>query len=280
MFTLLAVTWLSGSIALIVTISLARRRRGALARELHELRGALTAARLAVDLLPVLDLDRPEVSRAASDELERSYSSLGDFERLLHARLISPARSGRRAPRAAAARLAGRSRLDARAELERLALVWAEAARRCGREFRFTWDAPENGVLADGPQRRFVEVVANLLANAIRHGDGRITLTARMRSDSLRIEVADEGPGLPGPLAGAVRRTADPAHGHGLAIARESAASLGGRLSSAPSSSGARFVFTVPAIHDPSVPRGNVLDLDPIEPGAVRTAPTGRRFGA
>jgi signal transduction histidine kinase len=270
MFGTIAIIWLVGSGALIALVALARRRRGALARELHELRGALTAARLAIDLMPVLNLDEPAVRQAASDELERSYSSLHDFEQLLHARLVAPSLSRAQLAEAAASRRARRTRIDARAELERLALIWNEAARRSGRDFRFEWSGPEGGVLANGPQRRFVEVVANLLANAIRHGEGSIEMVARVRSDSLRVEVSDEGSGLPGPLAGITRRASTGIHGHGLSIARESARSLGGNLLSAPSSGGAKLVFTVPAIHDPSIPRASVRDLDPIEPGTVR----------
>lgn len=253
MLTLMIVTWLVGSVLMLSLIALARRRRGALARELHELRGALTAARLAVDLMPVLNLDRPGVCRAASDELERSYGSLGDFERLLHSRLVAPTLSRAQLSSAAAARRARRARIDAHAELERLALIWGEAANRSGREFSFEWEGPREGVFANGPQRPFVEVVANLMANAIRHGEGRIELRARVRSDSLRVEVSDQGPGLPGPLAGIVRRSPSGPHGHGLSIARESARRLGGTLASAPSVGGAKIVFTVPALHDPSL---------------------------
>jgi signal transduction histidine kinase len=260
MFTAMLVCWLFGSLLLLSFIALARRRRGALARELHELRGALTAARLAIDLMPVLNLDRPGVCQAASDELERSYGTLGDFERLLHSRLVAPTLSRSQLADAAATRRARRSRIDARAELERLAMIWGEAARRSGREFSFEWEGPDQGVFANGPQRQFVEVVANLMTNAIRHGAGRIELRARVRSDSLRIEVSDEGPGLPGPLAGVARRSTAGPHGHGLSIARESARRLGGTLASAPSVGGAKIVFTVPALHDPSVARLDLAD--------------------
>lgn len=262
MFTALLICWLVGSVLTLSFVALARRRRGALARELHELRGALTAARLAIDLMPVLNLDRPGVCQAASDELERSYGALGDFERLLHSRLVAPTLSRSQLANAASTRRARRARIDARAELERLALIWGEAARRSGREFEFEWDGPEAGVYANGPQRPFVEVVANLMANAIRHGEGRIELRARVRSDSLRIEVSDEGPGLPGPLAGVARRTSSGPHGHGLSIARESARRLGGTLASAPSMGGAKIVFTVPALHDPTAATRSIgLDL-------------------
>lgn len=259
MFTALLVCWLVGSVLTLSFVALARRRRGALARELHELRGALTAARLAIDLMPVLNLDRAGVCQAASDELERSYGSLGDFERLLHSRLVAPTLSTRRVRR---------SRIDARVELERLVLIWSEAARRSGREFDFEWEGPEDGVYANGPQRPFVQVVANLMANAIRHGEGRIELRVRVRSDSLRIEVSDEGPGLPGPLAGVARRSSSGPHGHGLSIARESARKLGGSLASAPSVGGAKIVFTVPAVHDPTAATASI-GLDLLDHGSV-----------
>ena len=269
MLTVMILCWLVGSIAMLSFIALARRRRGALARELHELRGALTAARLAVDLMPVLNLDRPGVCQAASDELERSYGSLGDFERLLHSRLVAPTLSRAQLADAAATRRARKSRIDAHAELERLALIWGEAARRCGREFSFEWEGPQDGILANGPQRPFVEVVANLLANAIRHGAGDIELRGRVRSDSLRVEVSDQGPGLPGPLAGIARRSSSGPHGHGLSVARESARKLGGNISSAPSDGGAKLVFTVPALHDPSIANAALLGSDPLGRGSV-----------
>jgi signal transduction histidine kinase len=268
MFTALLICWLVGSMLTLSFVALARRRRGALARELHELRGALTAARLAIDLMPVLNLDRPGVCQAASDELERSYGTLGDFERLLHSRLVAPTLTRSQLASAASTRRARRLRIDARAELERLALIWGEAARRSGREFDFEWEGPEIGIYANGPQRPFVEVVANLMANAIRHGEGRIELRARVRSNSLRIEVSDEGPGLPGPLAGVARRSTAGPHGHGLSIARESARRLGGSLASAPSVGGAKIVFTVPALHDPTE-AANSIDLDLLDRGSV-----------
>lgn len=242
MFTLLTVLWLVGSSLMIGFVLLARRRRGALARELHELRGALTSARLAVDLLPVLNLDRPSVCRAASDELARSYASLADFEGLLHARLVSPPKAHQQRSES----------IDLHQELVRLADIWGEAARREGRELTFDWYGPVGDVFAIGARRHFAEVVTNLLSNALRHGEGRIELVARLRSDSLRVEVSDQGPGLKGPLRSAVRRPTGGEHGHGLGVARSAARALGGALTSAPSGSGAKVAFTVPAIHDPT----------------------------
>lgn len=244
MFQALTVTWLGGTLAVITWVVSARRRRGVLSRELHELRGSLTAARLAVDLMPVLDLDRPSVCRAASDELERSYRALGEFEDLFHARLFAP-------PRNAAARVAvaPRPQIDARAELERLTLIWAEAARREGRTLMFEWDGRRERVRVAGPRRPFAEVISNLLSNALRHGDGTISVRARVRSGVLRVEVRDEGPGLAGPLGD---RPRSGRHGHGLSVALRSARRLGGTVSSGPASRGAAITFSVPVERDSS----------------------------
>ncbi len=253
MFTAVAICWLVGSSLLLAWVVLARRRRGALARELHELRGALTSARLAVDLLPVLALDRPSVCRAASDELERTHATLADFEQLLHERLIAPSITRERISEVTIARGSRAARFDARTELVRLTTIWAAAAAREGRSLDFEWVGQPGEMLVSGPRRRFAEVLTNLLANAVRHGEGRISVVARVRSDSLRIEVADEGRGLPGPLARIARRPQRGEHGHGLAVARAGARRLGGTLASAPSSGGARLAFTVPALHRPQL---------------------------
>jgi two-component system sensor histidine kinase MtrB len=114
------------------------------------------------------------------------------------------------------------------------------------------WNGPQIGVMANGPRRSFVEVVANLIANAIQHGEGEIRIVARMRSDRLRVEVSDEGPGLSRPIGQIARRVGAGAHGYGLSIANQAARRLGGSLTSAPASHGATVVFTVPAVHDPT----------------------------
>jgi signal transduction histidine kinase len=77
----------------------------------------------------------------------------------------------------------------------------------------------------------------------------------------VRIEVRDHGPGLPGPVASLAGK---PAHaerrGHGLAIAARVARRHGGRLLTAPVSSGACVVLELPradvAPRDPGVRAG------------------------
>jgi signal transduction histidine kinase len=65
----------------------------------------------------------------------------------------------------------------------------------------------------------------------------------------VRIEVSDEGPGLPaGIVALAERREGAARHGHGLAVAASVARRHGGRLAPAPSARGARIGLELPAL--------------------------------
>ncbi len=71
-----------------------------------------------------------------------------------------------------------------------------------------------------------------------------ISVRARVRSGTLRVEVRDEGPGLSGPLGD---RSAPGRHGHGLTVALRSARRLGGTVTSGPAARGAAITFSVPA---------------------------------
>lgn len=270
----LTIAWAVGSVGVLAVVLATRHRRSELARELHELRGALTGARLAVDLMPVLGLHREAVCQAASEELERSYHSLGEFEDLLHAKLMTVG-AGAGRDRLGGGLVGRRSRFDVLAELERLELIWSETARREGRRFELEWRGPVDGVVAGGPKRRFTEVMTNLLSNALSHGEGDIRVLARMRSDSLRIEVHDDGPGLRLPISAMARRRRGGRHGHGLRIATQAAKRLGGGITSAPSAAGAVIVFTLPALHDPSI-----TSRDEGQPTDDRDRPTLRPVGA
>ena len=57
---------------------------------------------------------------------------------------------------------------------------------------------PEHLAL-DGDDERLHQVIANLVQNAVRHSppDGEVTVSARADGRAVRIEVADEGPGIP-----------------------------------------------------------------------------------
>lgn len=99
-------------------------------------------------------------------------------------------------------------------------------------------------------------IVSPLLTNAVRYGRRDVAVLARRAGAGVRIEVTDDGPGVPESFTGRLfqpGRRADPADGHtgaglGLPLARRLARSAGGEVAyEAGHSPGARFVVTLPA---------------------------------
>ncbi len=103
---------------------------------------------------------------------------------------------------------------------------------------------------------RIREVLSNLVANALRYsppgGTVRVRLSIAARSDRLRVEVHDDGPGLPPDLAGHVfeRFTKGPGSGGsglGLAIARNLVLAHGGEIGlTSPAGAGTTAWFELP----------------------------------
>jgi hypothetical protein len=95
----------------------------------------------------------------------------------------------------------------------------------------------EDVVITSDP-RRLEGIVANLVGNALEHGNGAAAVRVGREGDVAFVEVADEGPGIaPEHLPHLFERfyKADPARssggtGPGLAIAQENARLLGGRI--------------------------------------------------
>ncbi|MEU5112786.1 HAMP domain-containing sensor histidine kinase [Streptomyces longwoodensis] len=122
---------------------------------------------------------------------------------------------------------------------------------------------PHLTVTADGPPLEagvppalLERIVSPLLANACRYAHGEVALRVRRSPDGVRIEVTDDGPGVPPAFAGQLfepGRRADPGDGHGgaglgLPLARRLARSAGGEVTYDPGHApGARFVLTLPA---------------------------------
>jgi signal transduction histidine kinase len=206
------------------------RRAELIARACHEARGPLHAARLGLHLLAVPPgAPGPRVA-AIELELKRAGLALED----LHA-----ARAGARA----------RDRnetVDVRSLVGTTVEAWRPAAAGAGASLRL--DAPACGAAVKGDRLRLAQACGNLVANAIEHGGRRIVLRARADARRVRIEVRDDGAGLPAPVAELARRAraGRGERGRGLAIASDIAVRHGGRLSAAPSSQGACLALELP----------------------------------
>jgi Na+/proline symporter/signal transduction histidine kinase len=152
-----------------------------------------------------------------------------------------------------------------------VAEVIREAAEATSQLFRekgvaLAFDLPEvPRVRAD--RDRLVQVVVNLLSNAVkfcRAGEGRVELRLRAADGGLRVDVADDGPGIPPADQATIferfRQVGDPVGGKpagtglGLPISRRIVEHFGGRLwvESAPGR-GATFSFVLPL--DAGAPR-------------------------
>jgi two-component system sensor histidine kinase MtrB len=132
------------------------------------------------------------------------------------------------------------SRLDAgqesvHAETVELGSLTEAAVRARGWDGRVRIEAEEVELTTD--PRRLERIVANLVGNAVEHGESEVTVRVG-RDGSPFVEVADHGPGIPPEhLPHLFERfyKADPARagggtGLGLAIAQENARLLGGRI--------------------------------------------------
>ena len=111
-----------------------------------------------------------------------------------------------------------------------------------------------------GDRRRVVQVLVNLLTNAIRHGgNGRtVTVSTEQGDGVVRCSVTDEGPGVPAserervflPFERATTGATGGA-GLGLTIADGFARAMGGSITLAPNpAGGATFTLTLPAAPD------------------------------
>ena len=190
-----------------------RQRRDLVANVSHELRTPITALQAKLEnVADGVEPADPETIRTMLEQVER----LG--------RLVT--------------QLLDLSRLESQeAAFDPQPFAVAPVLERAAREARL--HAPDEvrlSVEADaeltllGDADRMQQVVANLVENAIRHSPrpGHVRIAASAADGVVRIEVADEGPGIPPEEAGRVferfyrgdRARATPGAGLGLAIAR------------------------------------------------------------
>lgn len=109
---------------------------------------------------------------------------------------------------------------------------WEEQFVAAGRELVFSDEAAQP-VLADGA--KLAQVLATLIENSLRYGDGTTRVVARKSSNKrgVVIEVSDEGEGVDDDLAPDIFEYGVSGHGStgiGLALAKDLVGSMGGRL--------------------------------------------------
>ena len=90
-----------------------------------------------------------------------------------------------------------------------------------------------------GDRVRLAQATGNLIANAIEHGGARVQVSGGRWDGGARIEVSDDGPGLPANvirLTGGSRRRGP--RGRGLTIVAGVAEAHGGQLAVVPNAQG------------------------------------------
>ncbi|PTM92431.1 signal transduction histidine kinase [Streptomyces sp. VMFN-G11Ma] len=122
-------------------------------------------------------------------------------------------------------------------------------------QVRTVVDGPDPQLTAGVAPALLERIVSPLLANAVRHARSSVTLSARQRPGGVRIDVTDDGPGVPEAFVEDLfqpGRRADPDDGHdgaglGLPLARRLARTAGGDVCHDPAyTSGARFLVDLP----------------------------------
>ena len=228
--------WLASALGLALAVALAwelRRRRELVARACHELRGPLTAARLSLASMERRHEAPPERIAGLELELRRAGLALDDF---------AAARSGRRT-------LDRDEPVEVTELLEGQFASWQVVAGVF--DSTLLLGPLASGTVVRGDRLRLAQAVSNLVANALEHAPGRIELAARAAGQHhVRIDVADEGPGLPAPVLDLTRRARGGRgrRGRGLAIAAAIAERHGGRLVATPVQRGARLGIELPVL--------------------------------
>ena len=203
-----------------------------------------------------VDIARKEFIATASHELRTPIFSLAGFVELLQdedldeetrREFVETMREQVERLQKLSVDLLDLSRLDSGSvELHTEPVDLAELTRSVVGEFRpalqdhrteLRMEVPEEGPLADCDRERVAQIMRILLDNALRHTPAGtdVTVSAHRENGSAEFTVADDGPGLPpGSRDKAFERfyTGDAARGAGLglAIARELAERMDGRL--------------------------------------------------
>lgn len=221
----------------------------------HELRSPLTVAQTAVTSLSEgragkLSADQSELADIARRNLERLgrlVLNVLDYSRLESGRAATQAR-----------------RVDLRRLVEELTGDWR---RSLARPLELELDADKDLPAVRADPDLLAQVLYNLLDNAGRFAQQNIRVVTRADGAVVRLTVEDDGPGVPAERAaeifepfmqlGRASSSGYKGAGLGLAICRQIAGQLGGRIwLDLSAARGARFHFEVPRWRPAAQPAG------------------------
>jgi signal transduction histidine kinase len=253
--------WVVTAAAIVLSVRQARARNelngrmDRVASACHELRGALTAMRLALSRIeaPIgrgawwenLEVLRAQHARAllATEDLEES-------------RGLRPVETN--------------SCVDLEALVRRCVGSWATVHGR-GRVV-LDWRAGHSTHVR-GDAGRLGRAIDNLIANAVEHGAGRVTVMGRLAPGSATVSVLDLGGGLKRSLTDLRPASWQSRRGHGLAIVRRAVEDHGGRMQLVRESCGTGVEIRLPLTPESptAAGKGAVLPASG-SPGVARSA--------
>ena len=189
------------------------RRREALNRALHELRRPLQALALSV----------PATARG---QLDLAVAALADLDREVNGGPIPPRRL-----------------VEAEALAREAVGRWREPARTLGRAVELRWRAGGCRILCE--PAAVGRALDNLIANALEHGGGTVTVEGTLAAGRVRLAVCDRGrsPERSAALASEARSWR---RGHGRAAVAAVAAGHGGRFASCAHAGGTSAILELP----------------------------------
>jgi signal transduction histidine kinase len=213
------------------------RERAFVADAGHELRTPLSILKLEVELALASDSTYEELQmrlRSVAEEVDR-------LAKLAHDLLVIARAEQGRLP------LEKRS-VEVHEALAAVADRFASAAANNGRQVRVQSD---NRLVVEADRERLEQALTNMVLNALRYGDGTVTLSARRRDAKVELHVLDEGRGfepsfLPHSFERFSRSDAARARGGaglGLSIVQVIAEAHGGRAYCANRASGGADVW-------------------------------------
>lgn len=196
---------------------LVRRERQLAADVSHQLRSRLTALSMRLEeVAAVADPDVRLEAEAALDQVDRMVHIVDE--------LLDQART-ERAHNAV--------ELDVAEQLGALRTDWHDAFRVSGRELRIEAPGGEDALRALATPGHVAQALGVLIENALQHGAGAVTVSARPHREHVVVEVRDEGVGVPDPLVPLVFDrgvSGGDGTGIGLAVARALVEADSGRL--------------------------------------------------